>query len=356
MPIFLKQWKAGANDFLSKPIREDEFLARIQSAENALRHLQSKTELAELDALTGLLNRRSFKDRGQRLIDRARANSHPLTCIALDVDHFKQFNDQHGHALGDEVLKSVASSIREECRESDILARLGGDEFYILLPTTSEDLALGIAERIRVRIAESPVFSDNGLICIRTTMGVAPLSSETESLDELIDIADRVLIAAKNEGRDRAMCLSDQAQLHARVSTGESVRGIELFRSTPARDVMEATTTLLYQDQAIQTTLGIFLASGADCACVVNKSSELVGMVTERDLLRAMTIGSPDDVVSTIMSSNLARFSPETPMIRIWESLQRNPMLRNIVVDENGTPMGFVRRRALLQLLSKSTG
>ena len=106
-----KAMDAGANDFLSKPIREDEFLARIRSAENSLRRLQSKTQLADLDALTGLLNRRAFHERGQKLVDRALNHCQSMACLVLDVDLFKQFNDQFGHAIGDEVLCNVAAAL-----------------------------------------------------------------------------------------------------------------------------------------------------------------------------------------------------------------------------------------------------
>ena len=182
--------------------------------------------------------------------------------------------------------------------------------------------------------------------------GVAPLCSEFETVRELIAAADSVLIEAKNEGRDRTLCRSEQAQLHTRLSTGEAVQGIEPFRSTLASEVMEEVTTMLGQDQSVQATLGTFLTSGSDCACVINSESKLVGMVTERDLLRAMTGGPPDAALRTIMSSNIARFSPDTPMIRIWESLQRNPMLRNVIVDNNDVPIGLLPRRALLRLLN----
>lgn len=343
--------EAGANDFVSKPIQEHEFLARIRGAEMALQRLQSQTKLAEMDPLTGLLNRRTLLAKGQQLLTRSRRDSTRLTCVMLDIDLFKKFNDEQGHAAGDRILIAVARCLEQECREQDLICRMGGDEFCLLLADTDEAEAIEVAERIRNKLAAEPVLLANSSVTLRVTLGIAPLSHNVDRISSIIDSADRVLLAAKNDGRNRSLSMTALRQRRSDFQA-DTIGSHPKLRSTLASDIMNESTVLVFEDQTIRSAIDIIVHSDSDCACVVDRTSKLTGMISERDLLNALATGTVADVrVRTIMNSNFARFHESTQILKIWESLQRTPMLRNVVIDEYQSPVGLVSRRALLKLL-----
>ncbi len=345
--------EAGANDFLSKPIREEEFLARIRSAEMSLSRLQEKTLLAETDPLTGILNQRSFKQRCERAIETAVAAGQPISCVVLDIDLFKQFNDEYGHATGDEVLRVVADVLSEHVRGSDLVGRIGGDEFCVLLTDANEQNALAFANRIRNEVASRSSNGANESLRIRTTLGVASVVESGVSyeiaIDELIQLADTALLAAKSEGRDRALSTSDMHRSRqSQLNRGNTL--VDRLREIHADEVMTTSIAVFRDNQHLSDARGKFIQSGVDCACVVNSMSELVGMVSERDFMSTLTTREVGDrPLSSVMNNNLTRFPLKTSVAVVWDSLQRNPMLRAVIVNTNGFPVGLVPRRAVLE-------
>jgi diguanylate cyclase (GGDEF)-like protein len=170
---------------------------RIANYANDLRRL------ANIDALTGILNRRSFVERAEVEIMRARRAGKPLCVLMLDIDHFKQINDTYGHAGGDTALRALAQTLRGAIRPSDLLGRLGGEEFAVLLPDTAPEAALVLAERLRAVVDQSLV--NFGGLAIRQTVSIgcaAGLDGEA-GLDALLRDADHALYAAKAAGRNR---------------------------------------------------------------------------------------------------------------------------------------------------------
>jgi diguanylate cyclase (GGDEF)-like protein len=162
--------------------------------------------LARIDALTGLCNRRAFYEQGETLLRQARRYGKPLSLIMLDLDHFKSVNDSLGHAAGDATLQAVAQAIQETPRETDVAGRLGGEEFALLLPETSLADASRLAERLRARIADKlRVSHDSTEIRITASFGVAEFDTTTETLDVLIARADALLYRAKESGRNRVI-------------------------------------------------------------------------------------------------------------------------------------------------------
>jgi chemotaxis family two-component system sensor kinase Cph1 len=163
--------------------------------------------LASTDSLTGLANRRSFDEHLQREWARAGRIQKPLALIILDLDFFKQYNDQYGHIAGDECLKLVAKALQEGRRVTDLEARIGGEEFSLLLPDTEIERAVSIAETIRVRIeslqlphAKSPM----GLMT--ASFGAAAAKPcGTQTTEDLVSAADRALYEAKRQGRNRVV-------------------------------------------------------------------------------------------------------------------------------------------------------
>jgi len=184
---------------------------RIRAANAQLRRRQKLGEfyrqLSLNDALTGLYNRAWLNENLPRLVARARQEHSPLSVLMIDLDHFKRFNDSHGHLAGDAALCAAAGVVRAGLRPADCAVRYGGEEMMVVLPETSAKLALAVAERLCRRMRETVVFEDirQPLPHITGSFGVASLD---DGLDErtLVAAADAALYRAKEAGRDR-ICL-----------------------------------------------------------------------------------------------------------------------------------------------------
>lgn len=166
-------------------------------------------QYATLDALTNLNNRRQFETRLKQEIAITKRQNNPLCAMMIDIDFFKKVNDTYGHASGDEVLRTVASVIKAQLRESDIPARYGGEEFAVLLPYTHIEEAKIVGERLRKAVEETSVQLDNLSINVTISMGLAEFHSD-ESGEELFKKADSALYEAKESGRNR-VCINKNA-------------------------------------------------------------------------------------------------------------------------------------------------
>lgn len=156
--------------------------------------------LARRDALTGLLNRRGFRDTvGERLAESRRG------CIVIgDIDHFKRINDRFGHAAGDLALKRVARALAADAREDDVVGRIGGEEFALFLAGADIGSAGAFVERLRIAIA-AIAFPEHADLCVTMSFGVAPCRVKRDDLDSMLDRADKALYRAKTAGRDRVV-------------------------------------------------------------------------------------------------------------------------------------------------------
>jgi diguanylate cyclase (GGDEF)-like protein/PAS domain S-box-containing protein len=162
-------------------------------------------QLATTDPLTGLPNRRAFMERLEQELERLKRYDDSLaSLLMLDLDHFKSINDTFGHAVGDETLRHFAALLRNELRKIDMPGRLGGEEFAILLPGTDRVAALALAERLRRRIAASPLARADGDIHFTVSIGGSALSDDDADPDSVLLRADVALYRAKNNGRDQA--------------------------------------------------------------------------------------------------------------------------------------------------------
>jgi diguanylate cyclase (GGDEF)-like protein len=158
--------------------------------------------LAQHDPLTGLHNRRAFFDLSKAAWAQTHRNARPLSVLMLDIDHFKQINDRHGHEAGDKLLVTVSRLLLTTRRVGDLLARWGGEEFVLLLPETDLHQARQFAERIRQIIQESGATPEPDAIRCTTSIGVAEYAGDT-NLDALIARADARLYEAKAGGRNK---------------------------------------------------------------------------------------------------------------------------------------------------------
>jgi diguanylate cyclase (GGDEF)-like protein len=191
-----------------------EWLAAVASVclENVANNERLK-HIGLTDALTGVHNRRYFDQRLREEVDRALRKGQPLSCMLLDVDHFKRVNDQFGHLIGDVVLREVAEQVKDQLRLSDAMARYGGEEFAVLLVQTDVPTAKAIAERIRDRVATQPIrLPENQDLRVTISIGVSTMQEELRGADvdakasELVARSDRALYSAKNAGRNRVVC------------------------------------------------------------------------------------------------------------------------------------------------------
>jgi diguanylate cyclase (GGDEF)-like protein len=169
---------------------------------NSLLYAETQN-LATHDPLTDKLNRRTLFEYGQREVNRARRFGHPLSALMFDVDHFKDVNDRHGHAVGDKVLVTIAERASKVIRNVDFLGRYGGDEFAVLLPEADSFTAKDIAERIRSTIQKSAVMTEAGAIPVSISVGVAQADSSTTKFSALLHKADQALYQSKQMGRNR---------------------------------------------------------------------------------------------------------------------------------------------------------
>jgi len=214
--------RIGADDFLAKPFAEAEILARcaamlrIKTLQDQLRATQRKLEEESItDGLTGLKNRRFFDERLAEEFRRAQRYADPVSLIMIDLDHFKQVNDRHGHQMGDLVLREAAAAIRASIRDPDICARYGGEEFAVILPKTHLSGALTVAERIWRELGQR-IYQPGGAgatVSLRVTasLGVAFYPSKDITSEELlVRFADEALYQAKRSGRN-TICLYQAA-------------------------------------------------------------------------------------------------------------------------------------------------
>jgi two-component system cell cycle response regulator len=204
----------GAHDFLIRPIDRNELLARVRTqvrrkrfTEKLRDSVQSSMEMAVMDQLTGLYNRRFMDSRLAVMFDESALRARALAVLVLDVDHFKMVNDSWGHDAGDEVLREFADRVRACTRGIDLVARMGGEEVVVVLPDTTLDAASAVAERIRERVEAEPfaIHNNSREIAVTVSIGVASRRAGDASPAEIMKRADDALYRAKAGGRNRVI-------------------------------------------------------------------------------------------------------------------------------------------------------
>lgn len=190
--------------------RTQELEAEIQrrkAVEEDLRRSELRyRELSLTDDLTGLYNARHFFKQMQAEVDRSMRHQGPLALCLLDIDHFKRYNDSHGHLCGDAVLAELGRIILRCIRESDSAYRYGGEEFFLILPATCREEAARVAERVRLAFLEHAFFPKDGVEAhVTLSIGVSCFR-RGESVSDLVERVDQNLYAAKNAGRNTTVC------------------------------------------------------------------------------------------------------------------------------------------------------
>jgi diguanylate cyclase (GGDEF)-like protein len=207
-------------EFLMSRMTDEELAACDINSDGLINHADlavlcnqvlSRLEMLSVtDELTGLMNRRGLKEKAYFKMRSAKRFGTPLSCVAIDIDYFKKVNDTYGHDAGDAMLCHVAKLLSDMMRATDIVARHGGEEFVLILEQTDKQGALQVAEKIRRKIAETPLQYQGQTIPLTISLGIDSLDEET-TLQQLIKNADTALYQAKNEGRNRT-CVYDQLE------------------------------------------------------------------------------------------------------------------------------------------------
>jgi two-component system cell cycle response regulator len=204
----------GANDYLLRPVDRNELLARVRTQIRRKRfqdrlktNYEASLSMALTDSLTGLYNRRYFETHLQKMIVTRQQDRKQFAVLLLDVDKFKGVNDTYGHPVGDEILRTFASRLKDTLRGFDLIARLGGEEFIVVLPDVTPDLAYQVAERLRRSIGGRPIKCavPDGQLTITTSLGGLVVTPEMAmGYDDIMRAVDEALYAAKNGGRDQS--------------------------------------------------------------------------------------------------------------------------------------------------------
>jgi diguanylate cyclase len=204
----------GINSMADRLAEHEQELQQLvlKATDDLRRQKEAAERSARIDPLTGLLNRRAFKELAEREIQRARRFLHPMSLIVVDLDRFKSINDCHGHLVGDAVLEDFARVASAQLRALDVIARLGGEEFVVLLPGTNTEGALQLAERMRQAIADSRLALEGQVLGYTASFGIAAFEPRQPGLDRWLARADAALYEAKAKGRNRVELASAWAE------------------------------------------------------------------------------------------------------------------------------------------------
>jgi diguanylate cyclase (GGDEF)-like protein len=223
----VEAFEAGADDYLHKPITPKIFFARLRAGQRVvqlqeelafdreqLMHFSAELAAANdrlqgqalSDALTGLPNRRFAMERLEQEWALTKRGDRTLSCMMIDIDHFKSVNDRFGHQVGDDALKLVADTLRRAARIQDVVCRYGGEEFLVICPDTNAEAAVQCAERLRINVTVQGLhLQDGGEHKMTVSIGVAEKSETINTLEALLIRADSNLYAAKKSGRNRTV-------------------------------------------------------------------------------------------------------------------------------------------------------
>jgi diguanylate cyclase (GGDEF)-like protein len=194
----------GAIDYIARPLSSLIVYARILNHLTMARAVSELRRLASTDPLTGQFNRRHFTDLSGKELARMRRYHHAVSCLILDIDHFKRVNDVYGHDVGDEAIIATSRTARKALRTEDIFARIGGEEFVALLPMTALQGAYIVAERVRNAISEIVIDTRSGPLSFTASIGLVEVA-DGESLEQALKRSDIALYEAKHAGRNRVV-------------------------------------------------------------------------------------------------------------------------------------------------------
>ncbi len=195
--ISAKFLKIGANDFINKPFNNEELICRVNNTLEAKEYLVKMTNMAHLDFLTGLYNRRYFFEEIKSFFE-----TKSFAVAMIDIDYFKKINDTYGHDIGDKVIKNIAYILKRSVKGSDIVARFGGEEFCVALSNIDQKNAIGFFIKLKELIVKNKITIENKEINYTVSIGLS-FSDKDKDINSLLNSADEALYKAKQSGRNR---------------------------------------------------------------------------------------------------------------------------------------------------------
>jgi diguanylate cyclase (GGDEF)-like protein len=314
-------------------------------------------EAARTDSLTGLLNHGAIQVRVREEIWRARRSGNDLSCLLVDLDNFKPINDRHGHRLGDEILKSVATAVATEFRPYDGIGRYGGDEFVLILPGTGEDAALEAAERLRAVVEETGVrFGDLG-VHVTCSIGVAHWR-EPLTAAELLERADRALLLAKRRGKDGVVFSNIQTErdlaeleLEARPSRLMTRFWDVVSRSVGPRDVLSVLPSFLCRELELEEVTLLELSSAVPGRALTLLATARQAGDPAPAVLKNAVVTFSEDLARKLGGGPIARES----LSELWSALSLDGRAGAAPIDDSAggsyAAIGLVERHNLHALL-----
>lgn len=350
-PDIIRGLDAGADDFAKKPLDRDELMARLQSGTRVVELERRMLAMAHTDPLTGLLTRRAFFDAIGKEWARTGRNEEHMSCVMLDIDFFKAINDTHGHAAGDQVLREVATRLRENTRAGDVICRYDGEEFCVLLTQATESGPMHWAQRLRQLFQNRPILLEGGeTINISASFGFSRRRDDTATPEQIVDEAHQALLVAKRSGRNRVVDFTALASSLTTDPLGQNPA--ELLRQASARHVMSPITGTLRGDDSMEDATRLFLQAHTSSAPVVDSEGNLIGIVSEKDIL---TILLRDEwwkiPVKEVMKTDVVCYEEDASAQTIHEFLCR-VTIRGVVIVKRRKPTGLINRGSLLRFFS----
>ncbi len=341
----------GADDFLARPVRQHELMARLRNGTRLLQLERQLFSLARYDVLTGLETRQTFLEILDREWDQARSEGQSLSCVMIDIDYFKRINDVHGHAAGDLCLQTLARVLQEHCRGRDIVCRLAGDEFVALLPQTDAPRAAAWAERLRNRIHAGSLQVGDPPTAWTASWGVAANDPQVSSPKQLCERADQALRGAKQAGRDRVVIFGHG--IHPPPQEPPDHREANPFGSATAAEVMCPDVATLTTDAPLAEAIHRLVPGRHVAIAVIDARGEFRGAMTDHDLTRLVCVPQQwSRPVDKFMTAHCVTFEEHDPAVEVYEYLARGSVPRAFVL-RNKRPVGIVSTATLIQWLDQ---
>jgi diguanylate cyclase (GGDEF)-like protein len=316
--------------------------------------LTARGELTRRDRLTGVLNRTAYYQCFVNQWQYASAEASLLSCVFLDIEGLGEINETHGYDAGDAVLRAVAEMLTET---GELVCRYGGGEFSVLLPGMDRKEARSWARQVCQQVASKPIPVEVASLQVTLCGGVAQRTADMSRPEELVNRADLAKKAAKQLGRgqvfDDVIALdshADGATDHAGGdASGDDSTPRDPFRGFLTGNIMTSPVVSLQHDSPIQQAADFLLQLRINSAPVIDERGELVGIVSEKDLLPLMLL--PDAwsrQIKDVMETNVVCYDEDTPAWKVFEFLTQ-VTIRRVIVVKNKKPTGIISRGTLLR-------